>query len=329
MSALPAGPNQSKFQTLRELDIELIDPNPENPRLVFPQDELDRLAESIDHEGILVPIVVYEQGKRFVLIDGERRFKCAQTLGLATVPAVITQPRTLRENLVQMFNIHLIREQWQDIPTARAIERLARALEDENGNPPTEAELANLTGLSRERLSRLRHAVTLPSEYQKYISEGLIPLNWFWELKKSVIEPLARQRPKLAEEFSESAIREAFVGKRLDGVITDTVSLRDVRPIISLAAKDADTSPAQESVLDETIRGLITDPGLTIKDAYEDSVQIIVEADKLERRTKNMLASFSRLLTRVRTADERRYVVDIGNKLVSSLRQLLRQSAGG
>jgi len=89
-------------------------PNKNNPRLEFPQDELDRLADSIDQEGILVPIVVYEKNQKFVLVDGERRFLCARELGLETIPALITSERTERDVLQQMFNIHLIREPWRD-----------------------------------------------------------------------------------------------------------------------------------------------------------------------------------------------------------------------
>ncbi|MET8306051.1 ParB/RepB/Spo0J family partition protein [Micromonospora sp. NPDC005173] len=312
------------FTSLQELDVERVRPNDQNPRLIFPPEEIEKLAESIENEGILVPIVVYPDGEEFVLIDGERRFRCAKILGLKKVPAVVTSPKSPRENLVQMFNIHLIREPWKDMPTAWALGRLIDDIKAETGREPNDGDLSNLTGLSRERISRYRHALTLSEEYQGYINDGTIPLNWFWELKRNVIEPMVRQRPKVAEEFGEEGITEAFVGKRLDGVITDTVSLRDVRPIINFAAKDADTSEDQESVLDGTLRDLITDPNQTIEDAYQDSVQIMVEADKLERRTGNMVTSFQRLLTRVRTDDEREHVVSIGKAFIERLKQVLR-----
>lgn len=318
-----AEPKRENFKELRQIELSLIDPNPENPRLIFPQEEIDRLAESIDNEGILVPIVVYRDGERFVLIDGERRYRCAHILGLDVVPAVITEQKSKRDNLIQMFNIHLIREGWRDMPMAWALGRLISDITEEHGKPPSDAALSALTGLSKERISRLRHALSLPEEYQRYINEGTIPLNFFWELKRNVIDPIVKQRPKLAEEFGSDVIAEAFVTKRLDGMITDTVSLRDVRPIINFAAKDAQTAPNEESLLDGTLRNLITDPNLTITDAYEDSIQIMVEADKLERRTQNMLTSFKRLLSRVRTDEERNYVVQIGRKFITDLRRLL------
>lgn len=308
---------------LEDIRVSSIDANPHNPRLVFPQEELDRLAESISAEGVLVPIVVYEKGSRFVLIDGERRFKCAQTLGLETIPAVITEHKSERDNLRQMFNIHLVREQWQDMPTAWALEKLVAALHSDHGKPVTDRELSDVTGLSIERIQRLRHALELPKEYQKYISEGTIPLNWFWELKRNVITPLASQRPNVMKEFGAKAVTRAFVRKRLRGLISDTVSLRDVRPIIKFASRDAETSPSGSSVLDKTLRELIKDPDLTIQTAYEDSVQIIVEADKLERQTANMLTSFERLFARVRSSKERNQVVRIGRALLKGLKRVL------
>lgn len=323
MSA-PDAKLSTPFLDLKEIPVGQIDANPENPRLIFPQEELERLAESIATAGVLVPIVVYPNGDRYVLIDGERRYRCAITLALSSIPAVVAQAKTPRENLVQMFNIHLVREPWRDMPTAWALDRLIQELATERGTAVSDAELSDLTGLSRERISRLRHALSLPQEYQGYINDGTIPLNWFWELKRNVIDPLARQRPKLRDEFGPDGVVEAFVSKRLDGVITDTVSLRDVRPIITLAAKDAESSGKDQSVLDDTIRNLISDPQLTIETAYEDSIQMMVEADKLERRTINMVTSFRRLLVRVRTQAERDHVTDIGRRFVGQLSELLK-----
>lgn len=176
----------ARMKSLRDIETAKVDRNPENPRLHFPEDEIDRLAQSIAKEGILVPVVVYEDGEgMFRLVDGERRWICAQQLGLPTVPAVIIErsPDT-RDNLVRMFNIHMVREPWQDVPTAWALGKLI----DETGVTSTR-ELSDLTGLSGERIERLRHALDLPKEYQQHIDEGTIPLNFFWELKGVSLTP--------------------------------------------------------------------------------------------------------------------------------------------
>src|SRR5438093_3861223 len=113
-------------------------------------------------------------------------------MGIEEVPAVITDKANPKDKLLQMFNIHLIREPWQDMPTAMALRKL---MNETNVNQ--DRELADMTGLSTERIKRLKHALELPPQYQAYIGEGTIPLNWFWELKRNVIEPMAKNRPKI------------------------------------------------------------------------------------------------------------------------------------
>ncbi|MYC66867.1 MAG: ParB/RepB/Spo0J family partition protein [Acidobacteriia bacterium] len=302
---------------LNRIETELIDANPGNPRLLFPEEEMEQLAESIANEGVLVPIVVYNQGDRFVLIDGERRWRCARQLGLEEVPAVIVDAPDERRTLIQMFNIHMVRQSWADMPTAWALKKL---MEETGIERPQ--ELSDLTGLSPERLKRLRHALELPDQYQKYIHDGDIPLNFFWELKRNVIDPLAKQRPRLAAEFGENEVLDAFVQKRLHEITTDTVSLRNVRPIINLAAEDAGEVDA-DSVLDVAIRDLIKNPDATIQDAYEDTVMVIVEADKLQRRSDNMLKAFERLLDKARSDEERTHVRNVGTGLINKLMALI------
>lgn len=320
---MSVAPETADLPRLDQILVSKIKPNANNPRLVFPQEELDRLAESIDLEGVLVPIVVHPQDDHFVLVDGERRFRCALTLGLESVPALITTERPERDVLIQMFNIHLIREPWRDMPTALALGRLMEELQAD-GSEVTDTQLRDLTGLTVDRVKQLRFVLTLPQEWQDHISSGQVPLNYFWEMKRNVIDALARSRPKLAEDLGADAIASAFVEKRLDGVVTDTVGLRKVRTIINYAKEDADTNDDGSSVLDGNIRDLITNPDLTIDEVYEDTIQVMVEADKLERRTRSMLASFERLLQKARTKEDIAQIKEIGNRFIEDLRGLLK-----
>jgi ParB family transcriptional regulator, chromosome partitioning protein len=317
MSANPEPTVGGHLKGLREIPTASIRKNDANPRIHFTPEEMDRLTESIDRKGILVPIVVYEEDDGFVLTDGERRWRCAKELGLETVPAIITDAPSPDENLVQMFNIHMVREAWKDMPTARALGRVIQDSGTEDNR-----ELADMTGLSVERIKRLKHALTLPEEYQEYIDQGNIPLNFFWELKRNVIDPLAAKRPTLAMEFGDNEVLDSFVRKRLDGVISDVVSLRLVAPIINYAAREVD-NPTDTSPLDETIRSLIREPGLTIGEAYEDTVQVVFETEKLERRADNMVKSFERLLGKARNDEERGFIRRVGQGLVKRIGELV------
>jgi len=318
---------QEKAQ-LKELAIADVTPNASNPRLDFPASELERLAESIDLEGILVPIVVYPKDGKFVLVDGERRFRCAKELGLSVVPALVTTERSEHDVLLQMFNIHLIREPWKDVPTALALGKLADSLESTEGEEPSDSRLAELTGLSVERVRQLRYVVTLPEEWQGYIRSGKVPLNYFWELKRNVIDQLSSRRPELLKELGEEVVQNAFVQKRLDGVITDTVSLRKVAPIIKFAQQEAD-NPESPVNIDDTIRELVTDADSGIDDAYEDTVQVLVEVGKLGRRTKSMIAAFKRLLSQAEADEDRAAILDLGESFITELTGVLNDARGG
>lgn len=314
---------QNVTAELRELNVADVVPNARNPRLDFPQDELDRLTDSIDLEGVLVPIVVYPKDGKYVLVDGERRFRCARDLGHVKIPALITTARSDREELQQMFNIHLIREPWRDIPTAKALQRLAEEIKESKGRDPNDNELRDLTGLSIERVRQLRYVVTLPDEWQDYIREETIPLNFFWELKKNVIDALRNNRPAILDQYGEERVSSAFVQKRLDQVITDTVSLRKVSPIIKFAAQDAASNGTGESTLDTSIRDLIEKPEATIDDAYEETVQMMVEVDKLGRRTSTMVAVFARLLTQTAGTPDYEKVRRLGRELITQVTALI------
>lgn len=321
---MSASPSNSPAGQLQSLPMDQIDPNPGNPRLIFPQEELDKLIESISHEGVLVPIVVFPKNGRFTLVDGERRFRSASELGLTEIPALITGERTEQELLVQMFNIHLIREPWRDLPTARALGRLMEEISKSTGAEASDKQLRELTGLSVERIKQLKFALELPVPWQEHIAAGTIPLNWFWELDKNVVRPLTTERPALVKELGKENIAEAFLRKRLDGVTgTDTVSLRKVRPIIGFAKADADAIGEEESRLDQILRSLVIDADFTIEEAYEDTVQITVETDKLSRRAETMVANFQRLLRKASSQDERDYIKQVGRSLITDLNKLI------
>ncbi len=313
---------------LTELPIAQIEANESNPRLDFPASELEKLAESIELEGILVPVVVYPKGDKFVLIDGERRFRCARDLGLPMVPALVTAERSAHEVLLQMFNIHLIREPWKDVPTALALGKLADSIQDTKGEEPSDTYLAEITGLSVERVRQLRYIITLPQEWQGYIRTGKVPMNFFWELKRNVVDQLSNRRPELLIELGEDNVRNAFVQKRLDGVITDTVSLRKVAPIIKFAQQEAHNEESPIDI-DQTIRNLVNDTEAGIDDAYEDTVQMLVEVDKLGRRTASMIAAFRRLLSQAEQGEEREGILLLGHALIAELSEVLETTTGG
>lgn len=144
-------------------------PNPHNPRALFDRDPLDVLRSSIDAVGILVPLTVYfdTRKRRFVILDGQRRWMCAKTLKLTTVPVNQVAEPTLIQNIVTMFQIHKLREDWELMPTALKLELLMEELKERN-----DKKLAALTGLDQAVVQRCRKLLDYPKKYQDMMLDG-------------------------------------------------------------------------------------------------------------------------------------------------------------
>ena len=119
---------------VKTLPTDELTPNPHNPRVLFDVAPLDTLKESIGKVGILVPLTIYfdSNRKKHIILDGQRRWICAQQLGLAKVPVNQVSEPTLVQNIVTMFQIHKLREDWELMPSALKLELLMNELEERN-----------------------------------------------------------------------------------------------------------------------------------------------------------------------------------------------------
>src|SRR5712692_5056765 len=158
---------------LRTIPVDSIDKNPENPRTVFRPGELEELLESIRRYGVQVPIAVYKEKGRYVLIDGERRWRCCVKLNKKEIPALVQEKPDALTNLLLMFNIHALREQWDLLTIALKLPVIIKLLTKELERSPKEAELAQRTGLPRGVIRRCRLLTDLPKKYQDTLLEEL------------------------------------------------------------------------------------------------------------------------------------------------------------
>ena len=151
---------------LRELPVDLIEPNPEQPRSSFEPAALDALAGSISSAGLLQPLIVRPlDGGRFELVAGERRWRAAQKAGLTKVPAVIrTSPEDERLQAALIEN--MVREDLNPVEEARA----CAALVDDLGI--SKEELARRVGRSRAAISNLIRLLDLPDQVLKLLAKG-------------------------------------------------------------------------------------------------------------------------------------------------------------
>lgn len=137
--------------------------NPHNPRMLFDREDLQVLRESIKRVGILVPLTVYLEkiSGNYVILDGQRRWICAQEVGLKDIPVNQVAEPTLVQNIVTMFQIHKLRKDWELMPTALKLELLMRELGEKK-----ERRLAELTGLDEAVVVRCKKLLSYPKRYQ-------------------------------------------------------------------------------------------------------------------------------------------------------------------
>ncbi len=155
----------------REIEPSLIEPNPRQPRQVFDEEALAELVHSIREFGLMQPIVVRPIAgtgpTRYQLVMGERRWRAAQEVGLATLPAIVRETsddNMLRDGLLE--NIH--RAQLNPLEEAFAYEQLL----EEFG--VTHEELAARIGRSRPVISNMIRLLRLPIAVQRRVAAGVL-----------------------------------------------------------------------------------------------------------------------------------------------------------
>ncbi len=148
---------------VKNIKTEDLTPNPHNPRILFDREPLKTLQESIEKVGILVPLTVFwnKKRKRYVILDGQRRWICAKKLELKKVPVNEVEEPSLVQNIVTMFQIHKLREDWELMPSALKLEVLMKSL-----NENSEKRLSELTGLDQSVVTRCKKLLSYPKKYQ-------------------------------------------------------------------------------------------------------------------------------------------------------------------
>ena len=149
----------------QQVDIDVIDPSPYQPRVRFREEALAELARSIQASGIIQPLLLRPMGSRFQLIAGERRWRAAQRAGLQRVPAWIREvpeEKALEITLVE----NLQREDLNPLEQARAFERLIEQFH------LTQEDVADRTGKDRTTVANAIRLLKLAPLIQEFIEEG-------------------------------------------------------------------------------------------------------------------------------------------------------------
>lgn len=274
----------SQSGTLADIPTGKIRPNPDNPRITFRQGELEELQESIRQYGIQVPIAVFKRGSEFILIDGERRWRCASKLNLKTIPALIQKEPKPLENLLLMFNIHALREQWDLLTIALKLPKIIELLTAELGKEPSEVELSAKTGLVRGVIRRCKMLSDLPKKYQDMLleelkkpkSKQLLSEDLFIEIEKS-LKTVVRAMPDVVRNIDVA--RDVLLKKYKDKVVDNIVDFRKVGKIARATKVGVSSDKAKRA-----IKKLLTEPKYSITQAWDETAsEAYAERDIVSR----------------------------------------------
>lgn len=156
---------ESAGDAVYQIDLESISPNPDQPRKYFNEDAQRELQESIKVHGILQPLILAKRGDGYIIVAGERRYRAAKAVGMATVPALV---KRIDDSLMREISLieNLQREDLNPIEEAEAIEELIRL------NGYTQEKLAQRIGKARSSVTNILRLLGLDDEVKELVRQN-------------------------------------------------------------------------------------------------------------------------------------------------------------
>ncbi len=302
---------------VKNVPTKALKPNPHNPRMLFDPTPMKELRESIEKVGILIPLAVYwsDRDKTFVILDGQRRWMCAQELELDTVPVnQLAEPNTV-ENIVTMFQIHNTREDWELMPTALKVEVLMHELQEKN-----EKRLATLTGLNPAVVSRCKKLLSYDKFYQDLMLNpdpaNRIKADFFIELYALLVD----RNVKAMDWYSKRPFIESMLFKYLGkNGIKSVTDFRLLKQYVSNAFHIG-----KGAMIDRRLNEFVRDHSLRLD-------YLNLEGAELAKTLKRTLANVQKFETSIKDIDVNEMygsedLWDALEKIVVTIRQKLRQA---
>jgi ParB family chromosome partitioning protein len=216
-----APPRESTQGRPAELDIDLLTPNPRQPRLQMEETALEELAQSIRSHGVIQPILVRRVGDRNEIVAGERRWRAAQRAGLLKVPVVYRDVPD--EQLLEIALIENIqREDLNPIEEAQAYRRLVDEFQ------MSQESIATAVGKDRATISNYMRLLKLPAEVRNDLASGALSMGH------------ARALVTMPDEVSQRRVAREVVSRGLSVRETEAMAKRELNPAIPPLPKRVD-----------------------------------------------------------------------------------------
>jgi ParB family chromosome partitioning protein len=216
--------------------VDLIDPNPDQPRRLFDTDRLDELSRSISRSGLLQPVIVRRAGDRYELVVGERRWRAAKQAGLAAIPAVVADVAPDdRLELAIVENVQ--RQDLNPIELATAY----RALADRGA---TQDEIGRRVGMDRSSVANHLRLLELSVDIQEDVETGRITMGH------------AKALLQVTESERRRHLRNRVISERLSVRETEQLGREIAGPTGTSSRKPRPTSSQAAASNDPHLKGL-------------------------------------------------------------------------
>ncbi len=150
---------------IRELNIDAIVPNPNQPRKTFDSDSIKELSKTIKRLGLIQPIVVTENDNKYLIVAGERRFRAAKLAGLTKVPVIVKELSKKQIDEIALIE-NIQRQNLNPIEEALAYKNFIKEYS------LTQDEFSTNIGKSRPYVTNMLRLLTLPEDIQELVSSG-------------------------------------------------------------------------------------------------------------------------------------------------------------
>jgi len=214
-SSQPTSTSTVRTEDVRQIPVDLIDPNPMQSRTVFQPERLQELAQSIANNGVIQPLVVRRRGERYQLVAGERRWRASKIAGLNYVPVVvldITDDQLLEVTLIE----NIQREDLTPIEVARAFQRLINEL------GLSHEEIARRTGKDRTTVTNTLRLLRLPQDVQQLIADHRLSMGHARAI-------LGLPSPELQRQVAEKASSQGLSVRQVERLVQRMTESREAK----------------------------------------------------------------------------------------------------
>jgi len=248
-----------------EIDINLIEVNPYQPRKIFNEEKLIELANSIKSHGLMQPIVVIKKDDNYILVAGERRLRAAKLIELDSIKAVILD---IEESKLREYAL-LENIQRDDLNILEVAYSYAGLINEYN---MTHEELSNIVHKSRSSITNVLRLLTLSVYTQQMISADKISLGHAKLIiglseddQKTIVDSIIGQ--KLSVRETESIVKKLKNGEKTSKKVDKKTSSYDFKPLTSLL----------ENFQNENIKAKLSSNKLTIDFRSQDDVETFLK----------------------------------------------------